>query len=54
MMESNTQKRHNKTFEVHTISMEDFKKVYPVNIEVTMPSIPEGHVAKLASIRLAK
>ena len=54
MMDTNTSKRLNKTFEVHSISIEDFKKNFPVNIEVSMPSIPEGHVAKLASIRIAK
>lgn len=39
---------------VHTINMEESEKLFPINSEVTMPPIPEGHVAKLASIHLVK
>lgn len=39
---------------VHTINIEDTDKVFPNYSEVTMPPLPEGHVAKLASIRLVK
>ena len=39
---------------VHTINMEESEKLFPINSEVTMPPLPEGYVAKLASIHLVK
>ena len=39
---------------VYTISIEESEKMFPIKTEVTMPPLPEGHVARLASMRLIR
>lgn len=48
-LENRTRK---KAIEVHTMSIENFNNRFPANSEITMPPIPKGHVARLASLRL--
>ena len=45
-------KDNNRSIEVHTMSVEDFNKQYPAKCEIFMSPLPEGYVAKLASIHL--
>lgn len=39
---------------VHTINIEESEKLFPTNSEVTMSPLPEGHVAKLASMHIVR
>ena len=51
-MNAAIKKTKNKIVEVHTMSVEDFNSQYPANSEITMPPIPKGHIARLASLHL--
>lgn len=42
--------KNNRTIEVHTMSVEEFNKRYPTKCEVVMSPLPNGYVARLASI----
>ena len=44
----------NKKIQVQTIDIKDIDKQFPTHSEVTMSPLPKGHVARLATIHLAK
>lgn len=40
-----------KKLKVFTLPIEEFEKKYPVSYSIVVPDIPEGHVAKVVSVR---
>lgn len=40
-----------KKLKVFTLPIEEFEKKYPVGYSIVVPGIPEGHVAKVVSVR---
>lgn len=40
-----------KKLKVFTLPIEEFEKKYPVSYSIVVPGIPEGHVAKVVSVR---
>lgn len=48
--EEHPEVRNTRTIEVHTMSVEEFNKQYPTKCEIVMSPLPNGYVAKLASI----
>ena len=43
-----------KKIQVHTIDNKDIDKFFPAHSEITMSSLPKGHVARLATIHKVK
>lgn len=39
-----------KKLKVFTLPLEEFEKIYPVSYSIVVPSIPEGHVAKVVNL----
>ena len=39
-----------KKLKVFTLPLEVFEKKYPVSYSIVVPSIPEGHVAKVVNL----
>ena len=40
-----------KKLKVFALPIEEFEKKYPVSYSIVVPEIPEGHVAKVVSVR---
>ena len=40
-----------KKLKVFALPIEEFEKKYPVSYSIVVPGIPEGHVAKVVSVR---
>lgn len=40
-----------KKLNVFALPIEEFEKKYPVSCLIVVPGIPEGHVAKVVSVR---
>ena len=40
-----------KKLNVFALPIEEFEKKYPVSYSIVVPGIPEGHVAKVVSVR---
>ena len=40
-----------KKLKIFTLPIEEFEKKYPVSYSIVVPGIPEGHVAKVVSVR---
>ena len=40
-----------KKLKVFALPIEEFEKKYPVSYSIVVPGIPEGHVAKIVSVR---
>lgn len=40
-----------KKLKVFTLPIEEFEKKYPVGYSIVVSGIPEGHVAKVVSVR---
>lgn len=40
-----------KKLKVFVLPIEEFEKKYPVSYSIVVPEIPEGHVAKVVSVR---
>ena len=40
-----------KKLKVIALPIEEFEKKYPVSYSIVVPEIPEGHVAKVVSVR---
>ena len=43
-----------KKLKVFALPIEEFEKKYPVSYSIVVPGIPEGHVAKVVSVRLCQ
>lgn len=39
---------------VHTINIEESERLFPTYSEVTMSPLPDGHIAKLASMHIVR
>ena len=52
MEDKNTTKRHSRCVQVHTVSLEEFLKKFPDDMETYhIPPIPEGYIARVVSAR---
>ena len=40
-----------KKLKIFTLPIEEFEKKYPGSYSIVVPGIPEGHVAKVVSVR---
>lgn len=49
-----TTNKNNKKIQVYTIDVKDVDKQFPTNSEVVMSPLPDGHVARLATIHMVK